>query len=169
MERQQHSCFCSRSLRNKVTPLSRHAAHLGSRFTAVVQLRVRALGRNHRSFLSAHLDGSSQRNCAAELQAAAMPCRRSNIVSQSSCWNYINFGVDVGGKTTYIYTMHTTPENHGTLQGGTWTYLVEMEHHVVAELAGAEQLSFLGDLEAVSHWDGVEHLGEESNGAAGKG
>lgn len=40
-------------------------------------------------------------------------------------------------------------------------YLVEVEHHVVAELAGAEQLSLLGDLEAVGHRNGVEHLGQE--------
>lgn len=48
-------------------------------------------------------------------------------------------------------------------------YLVEMEHHVVAELAGAEQLSFLGDLEAVGHRDGVEHLAKEPIGGAGNG
>lgn len=55
-----------------------------------------------------------------------------------------------------------------TLHSGTSTYLVEVEHHVVAELAGAEQLSFLGDLEAVGHWDGVEHLSEELIGGTGE-
>lgn len=35
---------------------------------------------------------------------------------------------------------------------------MEVEHHVVAELAGAEQFSLLGDLEAVGHRNGVEHL-----------
>lgn len=42
-------------------------------------------------------------------------------------------------------------------------YLVEVEHHVVAELAGAEQLPLLGDLETVSHGNGVEHLCTEGS------
>lgn len=37
-------------------------------------------------------------------------------------------------------------------------YLVEVEEHVVAEVAGAEQLTLLGDLQAIGHRNGVEHL-----------
>lgn len=37
-------------------------------------------------------------------------------------------------------------------------YLVEVEEHVVAEVAGAEKLTLLGDLQAVGHRNGVEHL-----------
>lgn len=37
-------------------------------------------------------------------------------------------------------------------------YLVEMEQHVVAELAGAEQLPLFGDLKTVCHRNCVEHL-----------
>lgn len=37
-------------------------------------------------------------------------------------------------------------------------YLVEVEQHVVAELAGAEELSLFGDLKAVCHRNRVEHL-----------
>lgn len=40
-----------------------------------------------------------------------------------------------------------------------WTgYLVEVEHHVVAEFACAEELSLLGDLQTVRHRNGVKHL-----------
>ena len=49
-----------------------------------------------------------------------------------------------------------------------WMYLVEVEHHVVAELAGAEQLSLLGDLEAVGHRNGVEHLRKGPSRPSGK-
>lgn len=67
--------------------------------------------------------------------------------------------------------MQTAPVNrtHETCGCMYTSYLVEMKHHVVAELAGAEQLPFLGDLEAVGHRDGVEHLTEEPVGEAGTG
>lgn len=39
-------------------------------------------------------------------------------------------------------------------------YLVEVEQHVVAELAGAEELSLFGDLKTICHRDCVEHLQE---------
>ena len=43
-------------------------------------------------------------------------------------------------------------------------YLTEVKQHVVAELAGAEQLSLFGDLKTVCHRNCVEHL-EGSRGA----
>lgn len=72
---------------------------------------------------------------------------------------HTRFGVDVDD-----YTMQTKLLN---IPRRTWMYLVEMEHHVVAELAGAEQLALLGDLEAVGHRDGVKHLTGRINCGSG--
>lgn len=35
---------------------------------------------------------------------------------------------------------------------------MEVKQHVIAEVTCAKEFSLFGDLQAISHWDGVEHL-----------